>query len=112
MVILMVLVIAANDNSLFTTITGDFYKTEMLLFSTLVVPSSETRIQRRVLPELTEPPSLVNNVCSLMLNVECVISTVLSKTTCIAEKSCGTLCRSLVVYLVVVHGVSHVNFRL
>ena len=111
MVMVMVLVIAANDNSLYTAITGDFYKTEML-FSTLVVPSSETRIQRRVLPELTEPPSLVNNVCSLMLNVEWVISTVLSKTTCIDEKSCGTLCRSLVVYLVVVHGVSQVNFRL
>ena len=60
------------------------YNSQQLVF-TLVAPSSETRIQRRVLPELTEPPSLVNNVCSLMLNVECEISTALSKTTSIVE---------------------------
>ena len=62
-----------------------YYFQQQVFTTTLVAPSSETRIQRRVLPELTEPPSLVNNVCSLMLNVECEISTALSKTTSIVE---------------------------
>ena len=42
-------------------------------------PTKESKIQRSVLPLLTEPPNLVKNVCLLILKLEWKTSTVLSK---------------------------------
>ena len=76
-------------------------------------PSRVTSIQSRVLPLLTDPPSLVKNVCSLMLNVERVTLIVRSKTNSTPVSLLfslrGILPINLDVYKFVVQGLLQLN---
>ena len=78
---------------------------------TWAAPSRVTRIQSRVLPLATDPPSRARNVWLLMLNADRVTSRVLSNTIAITEPRCGTVRRCLVVYLCVLHGVLQSDFK-
>ena len=79
---------------------------------TCVAPSKLTRIQRRVLPLLTEPPSLVTNVCSLMLKVEWPTSKIFSNIKSrkvVFEMVEGIVWAYFIVYTFVVQGVLQLN---
>ena len=79
---------------------------------TWTAPNKLRRIQRRVLPLLTDPPSLVTKVCPSMLNVEWPTSRVLSNTKirCVVfSTGQGTAWTYFVVYTFVVQGVLHLN---
>ena len=76
---------------------------------TLLIPINARNIQSRVRPLLTEPPNLVKNVCSSMLNVEWTTWTTLSKviSTDIWLLILGALWISLVLNKVEEHGGLH-----
>ena len=63
------------------------------------------KIQRRVRPLLTDPPNLVNNVCSSMLKAEWATSTVLSKTMMSIIFGSGDVWRNFDEYTFFVQGV-------
>ena len=76
-------------------------------------PSKLTRIQRRVLPLLTEPPSRAKSVCPSMLKLEWLTSRVLPNTNIMYVLFAifeGVVWTRFVVYTFVMQGVLQLNF--